>query len=412
MKKQILSIVLALAIVVPIIAVGGCKPEEVVQPEQPVKEWTWPTGIVRMGTPTSWSSTYMTCSAWTAVMEADTGLRWRLVPEATSANLARWMKMGELEFWASYQDVPYAVITAKHGYAARDSGPMQIRIVATMDMNATALTVMGDSPIKSFEDIKDGTKMAVWSGSPTLIDVWEAMEAYTGKKLTRVEFGGYSSFCRSISEGKADINWISPFAPAYMELEASPRGIRDIEYPDDPEGLARYYEKYPSPIAVVDFDFPLKGLRCLITWTELWTLDETDPGLVYHIVKWLYDPENYVKYKEKHPGCAYITLEQFAKNLKYAFYPVHEGTKRYLKEKGLWTPYLELRDEYNTKLLNWYIKAYDEAIKRADDRGIRVDPANEEWVKLWEEYKQEIGIFKYKAELTEEEMTGRLRLMK
>jgi len=72
--------------------------------------------------------------------------------------------------------------------------------------------------------------------------------------------------------------------------------------------------------------------------------------------------------------------------------PVHEGAVRYFKEIGKWTEVDELRNKYNMWLQDWYTEAYQEAIDKADTIDVEVNPLNEEWIELWENYKTQIGI--------------------
>ena len=83
--------------------------------------------------------------------------------------------------------------------------------------------------------------------------------------------------------------------------------------------------------------------------------------------------------------------------------PVHDGAIAYFKEIGLWTKADDARQEYNSKLMNWYCKIWGEAIARADARGIAVSSSSEDWMKLWADYKKEIRIPGYR-QMTDEEI--------
>jgi len=74
------------------------------------------------------------------------------------------------------------------------------------------------------------------------------------------------------------------------------------------------------------------------------------------------------------------------------FIPLHEGTVRYLKEKGLWTPTAEERRQYNIDLLDQYIEAWNDALLDADTKGIEVNPKNKEWLELWYSYRDPIPV--------------------
>jgi len=53
--------------------------------------------------------------------------------------------------------------------------------------------------------------------------------------------------------------------------------------------------------------------------------------------------------------------------------------------------------------MNRYEEAYDEAITLAGEEGITVDPTNDDWIELWEGYKQELALPLFKQFLGLEE---------
>jgi hypothetical protein len=82
-----------------------------------------------------------------------------------------------------------------------------------------------------------------------------------------------------------------------------------------------------------------------------------------------------------------MTAEVMTELAESDFIPVHEGTIRYLKEKDLWTAAHETRNQLNIDNLTKWVDAYAAAIDLADEKGIVVHPTNEEWMNLWEDYK-------------------------
>jgi hypothetical protein len=78
--------------------------------------------------------------------------------------------------------------------------------------------------------------------------------------------------------------------------------------------------------------------------------------------------------------------------LEQQFVPAHDGLIKYLKEKGLWTAAHDTRQAYNVELLTRYTDAHKKAIDLADEQGIMVNSENEEWVELWENYKNQLNL--------------------
>jgi len=72
--------------------------------------------------------------------------------------------------------------------------------------------------------------------------------------------------------------------------------------------------------------------------------DKVDPELAYLMTKGIW--EGYDIYKDMHPYCKYATQEEML-NYKASFDPYHEGTIKFLKEIGVWTPEHERYQQEN-----------------------------------------------------------------
>ncbi len=134
------------------------------------------------------------------------------------------------------------------------------------------------------------------------------------------------------------------------------------------------------------------GVWALAILSARITSEDIDPELVYHLAKWL--DENYDLYKDNHTWNQYMTLDNTMKVVETWYAPAHEGLVKYLKEKGVWTAAHDARQEQNIELITRYIDAYEAAIDKADEQGIMIDPENEEWMELWENYKKDLLPFR------------------
>jgi len=76
------------------------------------------------------------------------------------------------------------------------------------------------------------------------------------------------------------------------------------------------------------------------------------------------------------------------------FYPLHEGAVKYLKELGKWTSAHEARRQQNIDLMTQWETAYKAAIAEADEKGVKIDPANEEWLDIWTSHNSGLTRFK------------------
>jgi len=387
--------------------------EEEVPPVPEEEVYKWP-GFFKVFGPSVTYSTYLLTVAWTPLHERDTGTKWRIVPESSSPLGARWLKIGEMDFWATGTTVVIGPTEATFGYATRDGGPFPIRMVWQGDVGCGGIAVRGDSRIKTFADIKPGTKISIWIGAHTLMQLYQAFCAWlqmTEDELIMVPCATNTAAERAILEGKADITYLSSTGTTAYEIASSAHGLRYLALPEDPEAEARYHEVAPQAMfGMVDFGVEeFYGVRGQIVPRGYFTsADVIDEETAYQLAKWLY--ENFDAYKDLYKEAPRMSLEYFRKTLDQTYAPVHEGTIRYLKEIGQWTSADDARQEYNVRLQNWYIEAYEDALAMADEKGIKVDPVNEEWVELWENYKKEIGIPRLSVMSDEEIAAGLAKL--
>ena len=406
MKYKVLVVLLALMLVVSLAGWLSCGPaaEEEAPPVEeeeeapPVEEvWKWPKEFT-IATSAIGSSDYAELTAIAPMIEKDTGMKVRIVPEDSIPLKARWVKSGLFDCTTqSAGEVASFCMEAKAAYLTRDGGPFQARSFAQTVIQTFGVMVRGDSKIRTVYDIKPGTKMATWT-MPGGLDLVKAVLAWaklTVNDVILVETGSYPDNMRMISDGRADVCCLSlPSATVVQELEAAPNGLHwlDLNSKQDPDGAARFNTILPAHVfAPIIIGVPSSiGHWGWGSAALLWTTVDTDPELIYHLIKWL--DENYNSYKDLHPNMADMSLERYRVSLDTAYLPVHEGAIKYLKEKGMWTAADDVRQAYNVDLVTKYCNAYAAAIDLADAKGIKVDPNNTEWVELWQNYKNSLGL--------------------
>ena len=410
MKNRTLLIFLALVLVVSLIAFAACEAEEappvvekegppVVEEEEPpvVEEaWEWPDMLPVIASPVG-SLGYTTLVGWTALLQKDTGMQMRLVPGPTGVENYKNLKEGRF-FWMLDSNSQVAgLMEGTAAYASRDLGPFQIRCFWPSNASVTGYMVRGDSDIKTPQDIKPGTRIAYYAASPMGKLTGEAIVAWAGLDPEDVEwvpFTGFWTDLALVAEGKADITWSYPSAPKLFEQEAAPQGIAwiDLDTEADPEGAKRFLDVWRTiGFGVNEIGCPSSiGNKGLLTITMHLTRAENDAELIYQICKWLWD--NYDKYQDISPTLKYHDIDTVMKMVETSFVPAHDGLIKYLKELGKWTPAHQARQEANVDLMNRYEEAYDEAITLAGEEGITVDPTNDDWIELWENYKKELAL--------------------
>lgn len=427
MKKRLLLVLLALSLVVSMAAFSACEAEEappvveeeappvVEEEEAPVVEeeevvWEWPEKML-IATASIGGYFYALDVAWSSVFAQDTGVTVRVVAEENEQLRYVWMKEGRITMGALGGNNGADKTQAVDAYAHREYGPAAISVFWTSSFNTKTFAVRGDSPIRTIYDVEPGMKIAVMVGKG-MERVYEAALAWgnlTLDDVVIVPFGTFAAHLRSLIDGTADLVFApDPSNAVIFEAEAAPHGLHWIEFDPvaDPEGAARWMEFYPcEQWGEVKFGVPSSvGVKSSVGIGPIATARDTDPDLIYNLVKWLH--ENWELYKDKHYQCKVaMGLDIVRGYLDFSVAPVHEGTARYFKEIGEWTEADDLRNKYNIWLQDWYIKIYQEAIDKADAADVEVNPLNEEWVELWENYKVQIGIPVVKtmldAEITE-----------
>lgn len=362
------------------------------------KEWQWPNTLT-FGSQRVGGSGYATMSAWVPVFSQMTGVKARIMPEGSMPVRARWIKNGKLDF---NMDAISGCIEGNKGFATKEGGPFQIRVVWLGQLYPFGFIVRKDSDIKTVYDIKPGHRIASFTRSSR--DSSGALLAWakvSKKDVTIVPYANFNANIKSVPEGKADVAYCIATSPATVEAESSPSGIRwiPLDAKKDPEGAKRYLEIDPTAVFApcqqgVKSAF---GVPMIIKPFNHYTTADKDSKLVYNLAKWLH--KNYDSYKNKHPNCKLMSLDVFRQTLDTAILPTHNGTIKYLKEIGKWSAEDDVRQMYNVSIVTRYEKAYNAAIAEAEKKGIKMDPTNEKWMNLWAQFKKDIPPLKAMTEI-------------
>jgi TRAP transporter TAXI family solute receptor len=353
--------------------------------------WQWPRTLIITSGGGSGLAKYV---SWTTMMEKDTGMSIRVVPEENSIQRFMSVQYGKAFLVKGGKRELGNVIEATEGHAVRDGGPWQMRVVWIHAISNSGIFVRGDSPIKTIYDIKPGIRWAVWSMQPTVLKVPKAIADWIQlphDQIVWVNAGSYDGCARAVAEGRADIMFGFPTSPAIYEAAAAPGGIRflDLNSDKDPEGAARFRANDPAyAFGPILSGVPeARGVWGTSGATLEVTLDKSDPELVYNFAKWL--DTNYERYKDAFDTNEHMSIDALMNALERSMIPVHDGLIKYLKEKNLWTPAHDKRQATNIAAVTAWCNAYPEAIKLADSKGIKIDPTNEAWMNFWQDYQKE-----------------------
>jgi TRAP transporter TAXI family solute receptor len=373
------------------------------------EEFSWPESI-NIITPAVGTANHSLAVAWTGEFTADTGVKARVLPAPTGTMRGEWLETGQgiITQWQASDYIER--MNAIDGYAGRTAGPKDMRLIYVVQVAPWGFMVRGDSHIKKITDIGPGTKLTWYPGSAFILNAIRGLLAYNNlaeDDVKLVEVGSYPDNSRVIGEGRSDVTFTAPTSDVNYEVAASPHGIRWLEIPtreEDPEAYDRYMaiqSGYIQKIAEEGHE-SAHGVRMDHAYQNYQVKADTSVDFVYNIVKWF--DENYDFYKDKYVHAYMMKLDNLIEYLEAGAYePLHEGTIKYLKEKGLWKDEYQVRQDKILALSEKYTQAFADAVEEADKQGIQVVAGNKPWLELLKQYQKDRGLDKsYGALLLEQ----------
>jgi TRAP transporter TAXI family solute receptor len=345
-------------------------------------DFRWPRQIL-FGSTEVGTAGYSLLVAWSAEFTAATGVQVRISPGATPS-ITAWLFERRVEFTSAPLTVMVEALDGEPGYR-----PGPLRVVYPAILTPWGLMTRGDTPYRRVQDIGPGARFAwpPFSYFHRILDGLLLCRGLTREQVRLVPVANYSANSRVIAEGGADIAFTSPVSDVNVEVEGNPRGIRWLPVPtpqEDRTCLMRWQRAYPLLNLVRPADIGVqsaRNVRMFVIPSVYYTRADVDEGLVYHLVKWW--DENLTLYREKHALARFQSLESLRFIAENMAVPWHPGTVRYLKEKGLWTPEMERKQQATLRLVDQYTTLYERAAELAKSRRVSTDPASPAWQQFW-----------------------------
>lgn len=368
-------------------------------------EFKWPK-YFNVIAPTVGTANHSLDVAWTSEFGAKTGVRVRVLPTPNGYARTQWLnsRQGRLSL---YQPSDYfAQMDGVEGYASRTAGPSDTRVMYVNLVTPWGYIVRGDSKIKSISDIKSTTRVAFYSGSSFISTGAKALLAYAGlteSTVVKVEVGSYPANTAIIVEGRADVAFTSPISGTSYKAEAAPNKTRWLPISTSDKGFAAYRKLQAGYVptktvsgvksaigVVMDHAFQTQHVRA-----------DEDPEFVYQLTKWL--DVNHDSFKGKFKHATMMSMASLVSYLEQGMLePLHEGTIRYLKEKGLWKASYQARQDKIVAIAQKRVAIFQDAMDAANTknttkgdkmyRKLYTVPDNKNWQAFWANYKKEQGL--------------------
>ncbi len=326
------------------------------------------------------------------------GTRVRIIPSGTSIGRMLPLVTGKASLGFLANEAYFAA-EGSYDFAAETWGPQDIRILMGKP-TSNAIAVAGDVGIKTVYDLK-GKRLGYVKGNPSVNVKHDAYLAFAGLTRDDVEvvwFGSYSAMKTAVLANQLD-GFSSVTTSANMrEIEASPRGLWYAQVPpDDVEGWKKLR-------AVVDFVKPYRE-------TLGAALSEEKPAdmvqMRYPLITG-YTKDISADFAYNFVMAADMAYDDYRKTTATGNFwdiklsgrppadaPMHEGTVRYMKEKGYWADEDQAWQDARLARLNQYLDQWGEAQAEFHDwrtaereKGNKID-AKKEWPAYWEKARME-----------------------
>jgi len=324
------------------------------------------------------------------------GTRVRIIPAGTSIGRILPLVTGKARY-GYLANGAYFAAEGSYDFAAEQWGPQDIRVVAGR-VASVGFAVAGDIGVKTIADLK-GKRIGFVKGNPSVNVKNEAYLAFGGLTINDIEavwFGSYSAMKTAVLANQLDAFGSATMSANMREIEASPRGITWPEYP--PENK----EAWAKMQSILSFTAPYKETKGagISEDNPKWLVGFRYPMVTvypkhvgadeaYNFIRAL--DESFDDYKNVNALGVNWAIERAGPPPYDA--PAHEGTIRYLKEKGYWKPEHQEWQDARLARLNALLEAWESAQAEFHDyrsaqreKGNKVD-AKAEWPEYWADYR-------------------------
>ncbi|RJX32552.1 MAG: TAXI family TRAP transporter solute-binding subunit [Desulfarculus sp.] len=339
------------------------------------------------------SSGYMLVGHVGATLFDKYKIKVRLIPAGTDIPRVYPVRLKDAEV-AFHGLGSYFMQEGEWDYSTPEWGPQAVRALYFAQHPGLCLGVRGDSPIKTYKDLK-GKKIAKFP-THVLTLISEVHLVYAGLTWNDVQgvmTPGYAAAIKMVMDKKIDATHINPTASLAYEMQSMPYGVRYVELPfDNKEAWARVkkfappYDKFKATIgAGLSNDKPLYTVS--YSYPIALAYDFLSDDKAYAITKLLV--EAYPDYAKRDKALnAFWSPKGSMELFEKTPLPMHQGSIKYLKEAGYWKAAHDKmqaeRLERQAKLKALWTKSMDEALAKKMKM--------KDFPKYWLQKKKEAGL--------------------
>jgi uncharacterized protein len=342
------------------------------------------------------SSGYAEATGMSNAFKKQFGTRIRIIPAGTSIGRLLPLVTGKASYGFLANEA-YFASEGSYDFAEETWGPQDIRIVLGKP-SSTALAVAKDTGVVTIHDLR-GKRLGYVKGNPSVNvknDAYLAFAGMTRADIQPVWFGSYGAMKTAVLANQLDAFSSVTTSANMREIEASPRGLTYAQLPpDDKEGWKKLTD-------VIDFAKPVSESRgaglseaapqnLMQSRYPMITVypKDVDAEEAYQFV--MAADLSYNGYKNTTATSTEWLVELAGKGPADA--PMHEGTIRYMKEKGYWTDEDQAWQDNRLARQNKYLELWGEAQSEFHDwraaeaaKGNKIN-AKEAWPEYWEKYR-------------------------
>lgn len=254
------------------------------------------------------------------------------------------MDLGILNNWDAHTgwkgEGTYSKISDNKGFS--------ISLIASGHKSQIGILVANNSDIKTGAGLKGKKYVGIVSGTPGIALQSSAVLANFGLKDSDVKMitvPNITASVQAIETGLADAASVALGTPEIASLDASNKGARFLSLDPSPEAIKRTTDIFPGSVLPVSPDKATVGIRektNLLNY-EFYLVGRSalNDTTVYTIIKSLWDNNKDLTAINK--NLSDWTTDNFV--VENFTLPYHPGAVKFYKEKNLWTPALDKRQQ-------------------------------------------------------------------